>query len=536
MQNSPSTTLAPVPKNRREGLRSAEKTALFEQANLEPSESSQISESSFPIDPQIVTTVPSPPSSPTTLPSSEDDNMTTRVNESGRIELSSGKSGPRVKAGAILSPEDLDDLYEDARRYAKSRTKDDIENVRDIIAEAFPARVHRDWFRSEKNVHLALVLESVDDSDPSAPSTFPFLDVLRRKFCGHDWAQVHAARRDELKMNVGGVGCFDEYLSQVEGCNSRLKGVGNYLTPPQLLTILARGIAPTLTAILSEQGIVIDEETTYKSWVSACRDLEVRFKTRLNSADRQGRRGAYPYGTGNTSTNNNPAHKRNTTSEPSSYPNKRPPSAAGSTANNGVFYMKSFKSMPEALQKEQRDLLGWINACPKCRTAWATCGSNLDNCPGATLSVPWRPLTTEMVDWAISAHKSTNRPILYNTILKQAVSKTTVAVVHGAPLDDISAYVDNVDRRAPVAAAIYGTLPVSHIARDAQVYGSFAGPALLSSRSSSRANVVAPVVGQHRLAHDDDDDEVDWSDGSASPSPKPVGVEVVGPREPSVEL
>lgn len=198
--------------------------------------------------------------------------------------------------------------------------------------------------------------------------------------------------------------------------------------------------------------------------------------------------------------------------------------------------MKSFKSMPKALQKEQRDLLGQINACPKCHTAWATCGSNLDNCPGATLSVPWRPLTTEMVDWAISAHKSTNRPILYNAILKQAASKTTVAVVHGALLDDISAYVNNVEHRAPVAAAIYGNLPVSHITRDAQVYGSFAGPALLSSRSSSRANVIAPVVGQHRLAHDDDDDEVDWSDGSASPSPKPIGVEVVGPREPSVEV
>ncbi|KAJ4463457.1 hypothetical protein C8R41DRAFT_872422, partial [Lentinula lateritia] len=274
MQNSPSTTLAPGPKNCREGLRSVEKIVLVEQASLEPSELSQISESSFPIDPQIVTTVPSPPSSPTTLPSSEDNNITTRVNESGHIELRSGKSGPHVKAGAVLSLGDLDDLYEDARRYAKSRTKDDIENVRDIIAEAFPVRVHRDWFRAEKNTHLALVLESVDDSDTSAPSTFPFLNVLRRKFCGHDWAQVHAAHRVELKMNVGGVGCFDEYLSQVEGCNSRLKGVRNYLTPPQLLTILARGIAPTLTAILSEQGIVIDEETTYKSWVSACQDLE----------------------------------------------------------------------------------------------------------------------------------------------------------------------------------------------------------------------------------------------------------------------
>ncbi|KAJ3872265.1 hypothetical protein F5051DRAFT_433173 [Lentinula edodes] len=466
--------------------------------------------------------------------------MTTRVNESGRIELSSGKSGPRVKPGSVLTPEDLDDLYKDARRYAKSRTKDDIENVRDVIAEAFSARVHRDWFRSEKNIHLTLALESIDDSDTSAPSTFPFLNALRRKFCGHDWAQVHAARRDDLKMNVGGVGCFDDYLSQVEGCNNRLKGVGNYLTPPQLLTILARGIAPTLTAILSEQGVVIDEDTTYKSWISSCRDLEVRFKSRLSSADRQGRRGAFPYNPGYATTNTGPAHKRNATSEPSSYPNKRPSSAAGSTGNTGsggVYYMKSFKSMPEALQKEQRELLGRISACPKCRTAWATCGSNLDNCSGATLSVPWRPLTNEMVDWAISAHKSTNRPILYNAILKQAATRTAVASVHGAPLEDISAYIDNVEPRAPVAAAIYGNLAVSHVARDTQVYGSFAGPALLPSRAtSSRNNVVAPVVGQHRFPQGDHDDEVDWSDGSVSPSPKPTGSEVREPREPSVEL
>ncbi|KAJ4492076.1 hypothetical protein C8J55DRAFT_603141, partial [Lentinula edodes] len=258
--------------------------------------------------------------------------MSTHVNESGHIELSTGKNGPRVKVGCVLSPEDLDDLYEDACRYAKAHAKDDIENVRDTIAEAFSARVHRDWFHAEKTVHLALALEQVDP-DSSVPPTFPFLDVLRRKFCGHDWAQVHASRRDDLRMSVGGVGCFDEYLSQVEGCNNHLKGVGNYLTPPQLLTILACGVTPALTAILSEQGIIINEDTTYKSWVAACRDLEVRFKSRLSSADQQGRRGAFPYNASSATNNNNPAHKRNTTSEPSSYPNKRPLSANSTTAN-----------------------------------------------------------------------------------------------------------------------------------------------------------------------------------------------------------
>ncbi|KAJ4465385.1 hypothetical protein C8J55DRAFT_493471 [Lentinula edodes] len=449
--------------------------------------------------------------------------MTTRVNESGNIELCSGKYGPRVKLGVTLSPEDLDDLYEEARRHAKTKSTEDIENVREIIADAFPSRVHRDWFRSEKLAHLGLSLEAKDDLDNTAPPTFPFLNALRRKFCGHDWAQVHAGRRDELRMSVGGVGCFDEYLSQVEGCNNRLKGVGNYFTPAQLLTILARGITPTLTAILSEQGVVINESITYKDWVTSCRDLEVRFKSRLMSADRNGRRGNFgTFGQSNGSSNNNvPLHKRTATSEPAAHPNKRT-STDGSTTS-GPFYMRAFSKMPEAMQKEQRELLGRINACVKCRTAWGTCASNLDKCTGATLTVPWRPLTKEMVDWAIAAHKSTGRPILYNAILKQANSTVPVASIHATPLDDISQYVEAGNNRPPpVAAAIYGSRVLSHVARDGDLFGSFAGPSFKrsGSRGSLAARAVAPVVGQRRLTRDDDDEDLDWSEGSISPSPK----------------
>ncbi|KAJ4496580.1 hypothetical protein C8R41DRAFT_866189 [Lentinula lateritia] len=266
-------------------------------------------------------------------------------------------------------------------------------------------------------------------------------------------------------IKVGGVGCFDKYLSQVEGCNNRLKGVGNYLTPAQLLTILARGISTTLTAILSEQGIVIDETTVYKDWITSCRDLEVRFKTRLMSADRTGRRGNFP------SNSTVPPHKRTATSEPSGHPSKRSAADGSSGTGTGPFYMRAFSKMPEAMQKEQRELLSRINACVKCHTAWGTCASNLDKCTGATLSVPWRPLTKEMVDWAIAAHKSTGRPILYNAILKQANAGTSVASIQGPPLEDI-------------------------------------------------------IVGQYRLTRDDADEDVDWSDGSVSPSPlsrtKPV--------------
>ncbi|KAJ4465437.1 hypothetical protein C8R41DRAFT_781832 [Lentinula lateritia] len=66
----------------------------------------------------------------------------------------------------------------DARRYAKARTKDDIENVRDIITEAFPARVHRDWFRAEKNAHLALVLESLAERIKDKMTRLPGLATL----------------------------------------------------------------------------------------------------------------------------------------------------------------------------------------------------------------------------------------------------------------------------------------------------------------------------------------------------------------------
>ncbi|KAJ4468483.1 hypothetical protein C8R41DRAFT_871172 [Lentinula lateritia] len=411
---TPDTNLANF-TSRREGLRSNDKRT----SNPLPSAQQAKSDRSSPSQPidsdsREITPVVNIESNSSALspPSSDDDSMTTRVNESGNIELCSGKYGPRVKPGVTLSPEDLDDLYEEARRHAKIKSTEDIENVREIIADAFPSRVHRDWFRSEKLAHLGLSLEAKDELDDTAPPTFPFLNALRRKFCGHDWAQVHAGRRDELRMSVGGVGCFDEYLSQVEGCNNRLKGVGNYFTPAQLLTILARGITPTLTAILSEQGVVINESITYKDWITSCRDLEVRFKSRLMSADSNGRRGNFGgFGQSNTSSNNNvPLHKRTATSEPAAHPNKR--TSTDGSMTSGPFYMRAFSKMPEAMQKEQRELLGRINACVKCRTAWGTCASNLDKCTGATLTVPWRPLTKEMVDWAIAAHKSTGRPIL----------------------------------------------------------------------------------------------------------------------------
>ncbi|KAJ3892239.1 hypothetical protein GG344DRAFT_76175 [Lentinula edodes] len=475
--SSPSVILADL-RPRREGLRSSVRAS-----GPKPSSHSASSSSSEEFDPSHIAHTP-PDQIPTPIPvpdiptrtcspiSSDEDIMTARLNESGNVELCHGKYGPRVKPTAVLSPEDLDDLYEDARRFAKLRSEDNIENVREVIADAFSPRVHRDWFRAEKNTHLALALEVKDPNDQTSPPTFPFLDALRRKFCGHDWAQVHAARRDDLRMSIGGVGCFDEYLSQVEGCNNRLKGVGNYLTPAQLLTILARGISATLTAILSEQGIVIDETTIYKDWITSCRDLEVRFKTRLASADRTNRRGNFPT---NGGPNNVPPHKRTATSEPTGHPNKR---STNDGSGAGPFYMRAFSKMPEAMQKEQHELLSRISACVKCRTAWGTCTSNLDKCTGATLSVPWRPLTKEMVDWAIAAHKSTGRPILYNAILKQANSNTSVASVLGPPLEDISAYVTNETVRAPPAAAIYGTRAVAHVARDDNVYGNYAGPSM----------------------------------------------------------
>ncbi|KAJ3875309.1 hypothetical protein F5051DRAFT_454623 [Lentinula edodes] len=262
-------------------------------------------------------------------PSSDNDSMTTGVNKSGNIELCSGKYGPQVKPGVVLSPKDLDDLYEEARRHAKTRSTEDIENVREIIADAFPSHVHHDWFRSEKLVHLGLSLETKDKLDETAPPTFPFLNALRRRFCGHDWAQVHAGQCNELRMSVGG-----------------------------LLTILARGITPTLTTILSEQGVVINESIAYKDWITSCHDLEVRFKSHLMSADHNGCCGNFgSFRQSNASSNNNvPPHKRTATSKPAAHPSKR--TSTDSLMSSGPFYMCASSKMPEAMQKEQRELLG----------------------------------------------------------------------------------------------------------------------------------------------------------------------------------
>ncbi|KAJ4493142.1 hypothetical protein C8J55DRAFT_485837 [Lentinula edodes] len=142
-------------------------------------------------------------------------------------------------------------------------------------------------------------------------------------------------------------------MTCVEGCNNRLKSVGNYLTPAQLLTILARGISATPTAILSEQGIVIDETTVHKDWITACHDLEVCFKTHLVSADCTGHRGNFAPNTSGGS-NNVPLHKRTAISEPTGHPNKRSTTDNLSSATGtGPFYMRAFSKMPEAMQKEQ---------------------------------------------------------------------------------------------------------------------------------------------------------------------------------------
>ncbi|KAJ3872502.1 hypothetical protein F5051DRAFT_445110 [Lentinula edodes] len=257
-------------------------------------------------------------------PSSDKDIMTTCLNESGNIKLCSGKYGPQVTLGVVLSPKDLDDLYEEARHHAKTRSTNAIENVREIIADAFQSLVHCDWFRAEKLLHLSLSLEAKGDLDKMAPSTLTFLNALRCKFCGHDWTQVHAGRRDEVCM------CWK-------------------FMPAQLLTILTRGIMPTLTAILSEQGVVINESISYKDWITFCHDLEVCFKSHLMSADCNGCRGNFgSFAQSNIPSNNNvPPHKRMVTSETATHPNKRTSSDNPSTS--GPFYMHAFSKMPDAM-------------------------------------------------------------------------------------------------------------------------------------------------------------------------------------------
>ncbi|KAH7868246.1 uncharacterized protein C8R40DRAFT_1177984 [Lentinula edodes] len=350
----PGTNLADN-KSRQEGLQSNSKQTPD---SLRPSQQS-VSDRSSIVQPIVLVKLEALETTPEfdtisefprlSSPSSDKDITTTCLNESGNIKLCSGKYGPQITSGVVLSPEDLDDLYEEARHHAKTRLTNAIENVREIIADAFHSLVHCDWFHAEKLLHLGLSLEAKDDLDEMAPSTLPFLNALKCKFCGHDWAQIHAGRRDEVCMSVDGVGYFDEYLSQVEGCNNCLKGVGNCFMPAQLLTILARGITPTLTAILSEQGVVINESISYKDWITFCHDLEVCFKSHLMSADCNGCHGNFgSFAQSNIPSNNNvPPHKRTATSETATHSNKCTSSDNPSTS--GPFYMHAFSKMPDAM-------------------------------------------------------------------------------------------------------------------------------------------------------------------------------------------
>ncbi|KAJ3888377.1 hypothetical protein GG344DRAFT_79830 [Lentinula edodes] len=127
IHDSEHSILASSSKSQRVGLQSAEK-------NISTKPNTAVTAPEVPPVPSSPTNSPANSSHFSILNSSDEDEMSTRINES----------------------EDLDDLYEDARRYAKAHTKDDIENVRDTITEAFYARVHRDWFCSEKTTHLAL--------------------------------------------------------------------------------------------------------------------------------------------------------------------------------------------------------------------------------------------------------------------------------------------------------------------------------------------------------------------------------------------
>ncbi|KAJ4493141.1 hypothetical protein C8J55DRAFT_556136 [Lentinula edodes] len=112
LHSFPSVTLAEL-RPRHEGLRSFVRTlgpdplpdpALS--SNLEVfdySQSNSTNQNPAQIPVSITPRIDSPSSS-------DKDIMTARLNESGNIELSSGKYGPRVKPTATLSPEDLDDL------------------------------------------------------------------------------------------------------------------------------------------------------------------------------------------------------------------------------------------------------------------------------------------------------------------------------------------------------------------------------------------------------------------------------------------
>ncbi|KIK60093.1 hypothetical protein GYMLUDRAFT_85486 [Collybiopsis luxurians FD-317 M1] len=393
--------------------------------------------------------------------------MTEQTNETSCIVLSNNKSGPRVKNFKNLTPEDIDDLAEEVEHCARYRgsTAKPIpdEDKKLMFFDAFSGmRSHTQHFKADRK-NLYKLEWSVPNADPDVEPDCPFICEMYSYCCGSRWAKDQATQHENLRMRGGERNAFLEFYSKVKSMNDRLCYVGDFYNDSQLLALLSRGITPALEKCLEECGVEITATTTLKKWKESVLDIERRFAQELKAA--------VPKRTSDDSSSLHP-NKFFASSAPSSSVNSCASSRVGSKVPAGKFSFKSFSAMSETEVQQQRDFIDKIKACHMCCTAYA--GHQAKECGGGFLSVPFRPLTHQMVDFAKDFAKKNNFcPILYEALLKAfPESAPSVSAVTSSssrsPISDLSAFMP--PPPAPSVSAVYGRVSVAHIAQDSSLY------------------------------------------------------------------
>ncbi|KAJ3831173.1 hypothetical protein F5878DRAFT_729696, partial [Lentinula raphanica] len=299
-----------------------------------------------------------------------------------------------------------------------------------------------------------------------------FLALIRSRFLGANWPSTIAESRQKLRMKNTGAGAFDEYVSELCALNDELANTNYHFDEKQLLAIISEGLIRSFRDDLIEANLDISPTTSLKTWKEKVDEWERR-SAKWKNAPR--RADMYPP---NEMSSNKSHGKR-----PSgSYVN--PSSFAASSSSSAHITMDEIRSLaakskftkanlPLPLTSNDRALLALIEACFKCRTAYADHDSKDPNCPGCRLDVPYRPIDMRMVEEAQRRHKKDNCAITYNALLK-AVPASKPAVGAIAPrrvVDDLSE-LDDPPISAPAAAVVtpYGSFPVSAVIPDTALY------------------------------------------------------------------
>ncbi|KAF5368803.1 hypothetical protein D9757_012287 [Collybiopsis confluens] len=411
---------------------------------------------------------------------SDIDMASARLNESGKIEAGAGKKGPYVKAVKGLPPEDLDDLEFFVSDYCTEQAITDETRIKDIYASAFmSSRAHAEWFKTEQTRLQKLALSKPDLNEPDGDVERPFLNALMVKLIGPDWAANIASQRDRLFMANGPPGAFSEFISTLKGFNRRLKGQGSYLSESQLLAFAANKVSPILRELLEETNVTISSQASLQLWIDSVETIENRFRHRVSAAVKPASFSFKRPGQND--------HYRNGQSTKSHMP------PASRSSENTSFTFGSLRSLSDVDRATQRDFLDQLQACYKCRTAFAGHRSNQCSAEAAPLKVPFQWLTKEMVANATKAHEKTKMPVSYSAIISSARSRPAVAAVYvPAPLEDIANLIDSPSPRAPPVGAF--------TARGIQIYDRRHGPdeyAITPPRSRARTPPRSPKNGRH---------------------------------------